>query len=186
MTLPLPPSLFRSFMFFIILNKQPQRRTEWAALNHKESTGGLGYQNIHQKRNYWSASSNFLCHLLLLPVSCWGGRRVFPSSKRALMVLVLVPILFALLVIGYGGIPPSFSRIKAYENSLEQHDWSKLKFSNEHKYLSFPDHVWGHGFNNVLQEMYVSIPWLIREENQPFKQSTHFIHRLRDESYIRL
>lgn len=140
-------------MFSIILKNKSQRRTGWT-LNHEESGLLLESnqdQNIYQKRNYRSASS--IC-LYLLPLSCWG-RRFFPSLKRTLTVIFLIPIVLGMLVIAYGGMPPSFSMIKAYENSLAQHDWSKLKPSLGHKYLSFPDHIWGHGFNNVLQEMYV-------------------------------
>jgi len=108
----------------------------------------------HQKWNYPSAYS----FLLLLPTSCCS-RRFLPSPKRALIILCLLPFVFAIMVVAYGGIPPSFSGIKTYEHSLVQHDWSvqpKSSGDYEEKYLSFPDHLWGHGFNNILQEMYVS------------------------------
>ncbi|KAF8801778.1 hypothetical protein BYT27DRAFT_7114216 [Phlegmacium glaucopus] len=63
-----------------------------------------------------------------------------------------------MLVLVYGGIPPSFRGIQAYENTLPQHNWSKgveskLSGAYDEKYLSFPDHMWGHGFNNILQEI---------------------------------
>ena len=88
----------------------------------------------------------------------------------------------------YGGIPPSYSAIRAAERALPQHhwDWDKWKSAKsservvshsvrggafpgsvndvilgqsadslkarEERYLRFPDHLWGHGLNNVLQE----------------------------------
>ena len=96
-------------------------------------------------RNTYSSAYSLL---LLLPTS---------SPKRALIISIPPTLrFFGIAVVAYGGIPPSFSRIKTYEHSLVQHDWSVQPNSSgdyEEKYISFPDHLWGHGFNNVLQEM---------------------------------
>jgi len=157
-------------------SQTPQRRTDGTmeASNHHEEyellldTGSNQRVRFHQKRNYPSVYS-FLP--LFLPTSC-RGRRFLPSPKRALGTLCLIPIVLCMLVIVYGGIPPSFRSIKAYEHSLPQHDWSKgigskLSGAYEERYLSFPDHIWGHGFNNILQDMYVGlvlhIEYLIRK-----------------------
>ncbi|KJA26687.1 hypothetical protein HYPSUDRAFT_63904 [Hypholoma sublateritium FD-334 SS-4] len=92
------------------------------------------------------------------------------------------------VILIYGGIPPSYSEIRAAERALPQHhwDWDKWKGAKsservaphlvrggtlpgsvngvgagqsaesltayDERYLRFPDHLWGHGLNNVLQE----------------------------------
>lgn len=130
-----------------------------------------------------------------IPTSCTClGRRCLPSLKRVVGVLCMTFIFLCVLVVVYGGIPPSFSGIKAYESSLPQHDWSKHYVGGggggvkEQKYLSFPDHIWGHGFNNVLQEMYVPFSFFseILDADFFFFQPSYFIPGLCYESYIRV
>lgn len=78
---------------------------------------------------------------------------VRPSFRRILAVLAVG---FALVVMGvlWSGIPPSFDMIRQYERSLPQHNISLPSPEGVNgMYIRFPDHLWGHGLNNVLQEM---------------------------------
>ena len=156
--------IIRTHLFFMFSFTKSQRRTDCEQLNEEyellleseSDSNDSEHIRSHQKWNYPSAYS----FLLLLPTSCCG-RRFLPSPKRALIILSILPFVFGIMVVAYGGIPPSFSSIKTYEHSLVQHDWSvqpKPSADYEEKYLSFPDHLWGHGFNNILQEVYVSFP----------------------------
>jgi len=100
--------------------------------------------------------------------------RVFPlpvSSKRVRAGLRLLPIivllsLFAVAI--YGGIPASYRDVRRKERALPQHRWEVAcpwgRMSMKRRcyegvpdkdgryFLRFPDHLWGHGFNNALQE----------------------------------
>lgn len=119
----------------------------------------LESNELGEKRDYSSASA---CSLSPF----WSIRPLLLSPKRVLFILCLVSIVLCILAIANGGIPPSYSRIKTYESLLAQHDWnSKSSGVHEQKYLSFPDHIWGHGFNNFLQEM--CVPRIINEKH-PF------------------
>ncbi|KAA1467001.1 hypothetical protein DENSPDRAFT_831947 [Dentipellis sp. KUC8613] len=74
-------------------------------------------------------------------------RRIFLSILGAF-------ILFVVSVLLWGGIPPSYSDIRAYEKALPQHNLSLPSPEGAHgQFLRFPDHLWGHGLNNVLQEI---------------------------------
>ncbi|KAG6841097.1 hypothetical protein C0991_001904 [Blastosporella zonata] len=67
-----------------------------------------------------------------------------------LVFVALIPI-FLLLGVLWSGIPPSFEDIREFERSLPQHYITQALV--EHRpYLRFPGHLWGHGFNNILQE----------------------------------
>lgn len=46
-------------------------------------------------------------------------------------------------------IPPSYQDIRRYERNLPQHS---VDIGERRRYLRFPDHIWGHGLNNILQE----------------------------------
>lgn len=102
----------------------------------------------------------------------------FLTLRRIFNVALCVPLVLVLVVLWFG-IPPSYQDIRAFERRLPQHKWpdtsgGKLSSQSgplngtekEGRYLRFPDHVWGHGFNNILQEAYV-----------PFRSSRHDILR---------
>lgn len=136
----------------------------------------------------------------------------FPTPRRpfrkhvvilwCICALILIPVLLLGVILIYGGIPPSYSEIRAAERALPQHhwDWDKWKgaksservashlvrggtfpgsvngiaagqsaeslIAYDERYLRFPDHLWGHGLNNVLQEAYV--PYNIHSYYQGF------------------
>lgn len=99
--------------------------------------------------------------------------------------LVAIPLILLSSVLWYGGTPPSYAPLRVKERALPQHrlwgSWTVGKDSDERlgevrspdwrsqqnrsvasleaeRYLRFPDHLWGHGLNNVLQEAYVQLP----------------------------
>jgi hypothetical protein len=74
------------------------------------------------------------------------------TVRRVLVSVALIPLL-VLIVILWHGIPPSFADVREFEKRLPQHNLS-LQFpeGEEGMYLRFPGHIWGHGFNNILQE----------------------------------
>ena len=73
---------------------------------------------------------------------------------RRILSAVLGILSFLVLGVLWSGIPPSYSDIREFERRLPQHDLA-LPFPEGDKgmYLRFPDHLWGHGLNNVLQEL---------------------------------
>ena len=74
------------------------------------------------------------------------------TLRRCLLFFVSV---FSLLSIGvlWSGIPPSYNNIREYEKKLPQHNKKLPSPEGENgMYLRFPEHLWGHGLNNVLQE----------------------------------
>jgi hypothetical protein len=74
------------------------------------------------------------------------------TVRRILYSVAVVPLLI-MIVILWHGIPPSFADVREFERRLPQHNLS-LPFpeGEEGMYLRFPGHLWGHGFNNILQE----------------------------------
>jgi hypothetical protein len=87
--------------------------------------------------------------------------RVF-TLRKTLVSVTLVPV-FLLLAIICQGIPPNYEDIRSFEHRLPQHSLS----GHQPQYLRFPGHLWGFGFNNVLQEACVLVivvrshKWLI-------------------------
>ncbi|PPQ81954.1 hypothetical protein CVT25_014683 [Psilocybe cyanescens] len=105
-------------------------------------------------------------------------RRLAVISLLALTVgLISTPVLLGVLVLMYGGMPPSYADARFRERMLPQHRWGRDGMQSagglvrgngyyynggrngttrgeegEERYLRFPDHLWGHGLNNVLQE----------------------------------
>ncbi|KAF5317693.1 hypothetical protein D9619_012536 [Psilocybe cf. subviscida] len=86
-----------------------------------------------------------------------------------LCILIWTPIILLTLVLAYGGVPPDYSVVREWERELPQHIWSRSEIQGApgrferrsdrettvddgRRYLRFPDHLWGHGLNNVLQE----------------------------------
>lgn len=75
------------------------------------------------------------------------------TLRRAVIFILSIPVLLALGIL-WSGIPPSFDNIREYERLLPQHNLSLPYPEGENgMYLRFPGHIWGHGLNNVLQEM---------------------------------
>lgn len=70
--------------------------------------------------------------------------------------------LFFLYVLWYGGLPPSYTRIRAQERALPQHHWNQKRpgkyVAEGPKFIRFPNHYWGRGLNNVLEEACVVSP----------------------------
>ncbi|TFK19551.1 hypothetical protein FA15DRAFT_674319 [Coprinopsis marcescibilis] len=95
-----------------------------------------------------------------------SGTRSGLSVRQFIWLLVLLvtgalPLLLG-AILWYGGIPRPYGDIKTYERGLGQHLWSmtpqSARFADEGSegYVRFPDHLWGHGLNNVLEEMLVT------------------------------
>ncbi|KAF9475376.1 hypothetical protein BDN70DRAFT_841049 [Pholiota conissans] len=121
-----------------------------------------------RRRNHSASSSSFTTYT--------PPKRLSVFLRRGLYATLLTPLFILVLVILYGGVPPSYSDVKRKEWALPQHHWvstiSRMmggtrgarsmrgveeEDSEAHEiYLRFPDHVWGHGLNNVLQEAILS------------------------------
>ena len=79
----------------------------------------------------------------------------FCTLRRLIYFVLSIPFLLALGVL-WSGIPPSYESIREYERRLPQHDLSLPSPEGpEGRYLRFGNGIWGHGLNNVLQEVYV-------------------------------
>lgn len=93
--------------------------------------------------------------------SCsWRGFMHLFSLRKVLVSVTLVPM-FLLLAIFCQGVPPSYNDIRTFERRLPQHS-SLAMPKNQHQpqYVRFPGHLWGYGFNNILQETFVlSLPF---------------------------
>lgn len=72
------------------------------------------------------------------------------TLRRLILLVGLVPV-FLLLGVLWSGIPPNYDDIREYERLLPQHNLTEATMGGA-MYLRFPGHLWGHGFNNVLQE----------------------------------
>ncbi|KAJ6622578.1 hypothetical protein B0H10DRAFT_2013356 [Mycena sp. CBHHK59/15] len=73
-------------------------------------------------------------------------------SLRRLCLLLAVILVLLVCGVLLSGIPPSYADIRAFEAALPQHNLSLAAQPDGPRYLRFPDHLWGHGLNNVLQE----------------------------------
>lgn len=74
------------------------------------------------------------------------------TLRRFLLGLAAIPVLLALGIL-WSGIPPDYADIREYERTLPQHNLSlPYPEGQDGLYLRFPDHLWGHGLNNILQE----------------------------------
>lgn len=122
--------------------------------------------------------------LILSRQFSWRSTRTLTYTIWCLYAFLFIVVLFLFAVILYGGVPPSYSAIRAAEYALPQHHWDSNRWNKsgwrerqvgnlarggtfrlidggtvseqptdaEELYLRFPDHLWGHGLNNVLQE----------------------------------
>lgn len=77
----------------------------------------------------------------------------FPCTLRRILVsLSIIPLILVTGIL-WSGVPPSYDDIREYERRLPQHSLSLAAPEGEEgAYLRFPDHLWGHGLNNILQE----------------------------------
>lgn len=72
------------------------------------------------------------------------------TVRRLIIFAISVPFLLIIAIVS-SGIPPSYQDIRIFEQKLPQHNLTQAQ--KEHRlYLRFPDHLWGHGLNNILQE----------------------------------
>ncbi|KAF9446910.1 hypothetical protein P691DRAFT_732347 [Macrolepiota fuliginosa MF-IS2] len=116
-----------------------------------ELVGSDSHQHRNSQPRYLSSA-----HIL---------RRVFTLRN----VLIAIPTALALLVTAIllnGGIPPLYADIRGYEKALPQHNVTFSQHSGV-RYLAFPHHIWGHGWNNVLQE-YLMLSYLAYITNRSF------------------
>lgn len=75
------------------------------------------------------------------------------TLRRILVFFGMIPF-FLVLGVLWSGIPPNFEDVRTFERLLPQHNLTRARVEHG-KYLRFPDHLWGHGLNNILQEAYV-------------------------------
>ncbi|OAX40787.1 hypothetical protein K503DRAFT_791176 [Rhizopogon vinicolor AM-OR11-026] len=74
------------------------------------------------------------------------------TLRKALFSVSLVPV-FLLLAIICQGVPPNYDDIRTFERRLPQHSSSVIsRGQHQPQYVRFPGHLWGYGFNNILQE----------------------------------
>ena len=74
------------------------------------------------------------------------------TFRRALFILGLVPILLVCGVL-WSGVPPTYSLYWQFERTLPQHNLSLPPPEGQNgSYVRFSNSLWGHGWNNVLQE----------------------------------
>ena len=95
--------------------------------------------------------------------------RMAPLLRRFTLrriVTLTFTVLFTLaLGVLSSGIPPSYSECYELERNLPQHNLQLLPPEGESaRFLRFPDHIWGHGLNNILQEVYVYVYVLLELE----------------------
>lgn len=70
--------------------------------------------------------------------------RCFCISATAVVIVFVCAVLVS-------GIPSLYGDVRRFEHILPQHSAVVARHSNV-KYISFPNHIWGHGWNNVLQQ----------------------------------
>ncbi|EGO04120.1 hypothetical protein SERLA73DRAFT_175890 [Serpula lacrymans var. lacrymans S7.3] len=89
------------------------------------------------------------------------------TIRRLLIAIALIPVVLVIAIL-WPGIPPSYDDIRLYERRLPQHDLSLSSQANPpNRYLRFPGHLWGHGFNNILQEI-ILMSYLASISNMSF------------------
>ena len=75
------------------------------------------------------------------------------SLRRVILGIASLPMLLVFLIL-WSGVPPDYHGIREYERALPQHNLSlPYPAGQDGLYLRFPDHLWGHGLNNILQEV---------------------------------
>ncbi|KAI5117565.1 hypothetical protein M0805_009643 [Coniferiporia weirii] len=77
----------------------------------------------------------------------------FLTLRRLIAFVFSVPVLLCMGIL-WSGVPPSYNSVREFEHRLPQHNLSlPLPEGENGMYLRFPEHLWGHGLNNVLQEI---------------------------------
>ncbi|KAF8886706.1 hypothetical protein CPB84DRAFT_1787382 [Gymnopilus junonius] len=112
------------------------------------------------------SSSHHPPHYFPFPRVAAGRKTRFRVYSLVLLAFLVVgPAFLLILLLLYGGIPPSYADARMRERQLSQHHWEKIIPENSmlaapgkvrepvERYVRFPDHLWGHGLNNVLQEV---------------------------------
>ncbi|KDQ50805.1 hypothetical protein JAAARDRAFT_41747 [Jaapia argillacea MUCL 33604] len=75
------------------------------------------------------------------------------TLRRLIFALVSMPMFLAVMVL-LSGVPPSYEDVRAFERRLPQHSPELgVREKNEGMYLRFGGQLWGHGLNNILQEI---------------------------------
>lgn len=76
---------------------------------------------------------------------------------KRLLKLAIAILLILVLVILSGGIPPSYQELRRYEKQVAQTASTTLGAVRGRKmrYLRYSTRIWGHGWNNFMQETYV-------------------------------
>ncbi|KAF7965020.1 hypothetical protein HWV62_1035 [Athelia sp. TMB] len=75
------------------------------------------------------------------------------SLRRIILGIASLPMVLVFLTL-WSGVPPDYRDIREYERALPQHNLSlPYPAGQDGLYLRFPDHLWGHGLNNILQEV---------------------------------
>ncbi|KAF5321801.1 hypothetical protein D9619_000051 [Psilocybe cf. subviscida] len=119
-----------------------------------------------------------LRHLASVPTWHLKRRRLFLHSLLVLFLLIPMTVIGA--VLAYGGLPPDYSSVREHERELSdhgrkitsQHSWkfaSSKEATDDRRYLRFPDHAWGLGLNNVLQEA----GWITGERGYQHEPEEH-------------
>ncbi|KAF9035542.1 hypothetical protein BJ165DRAFT_1509905 [Panaeolus papilionaceus] len=120
--------------------------------------------NLKPKSKLWSAyhpQPTFISsHTYPRPLS--SPRRILSTLLWALLA---APVVLLVCVLLYGGVPPGYGDVRRAERAwIDFHagagrlggagGGAGVEGEEEGRgYLRFKDHIWGHGFNNVLQEV---------------------------------
>lgn len=142
---------------------------------HNDEQGPRSSDPNSRHRRSVSRTPSFLGKLLQYtplhnpPHSRKSARR---RAAQCCSILIAVPVaLLVSAVLCWGGIPRSYASIRRLERNLPQHRWHQVKVDSSGElvqrqghgkfdwaadagegYLRFPNHLWGHGFNNILEE----------------------------------
>jgi hypothetical protein len=108
------------------------------------------------------------CRVFPLPKSSRLLRAALRSIRSLPAILLSTLLSLLIVVVIYGGIPATYRDVRMRERALPQHrweiacPWGRMSMKrgcyegaadeDGRYFLRFPDHVWGHGLNNVLQE----------------------------------
>lgn len=154
---------------------------------HAPSTSG--------RRGRRSPEPSKWVQLLQKSFSWWSsgsGPRTSAHRRAFQCCLLLITVPLLLLVCGilwWGGVPRSYRDIRRIERELPQHRWKDVqvdssgeliekgsgkRFDIEQEagegYLRFPNYLWGHGFNNILEERCVALSMFAIPTRSPARQ----------------
>ncbi|THH03544.1 hypothetical protein EW145_g6178 [Phellinidium pouzarii] len=123
---------------------QPRSTNHYELLGADEELPTRRASPTSRRRSFsprWLRTGFFACFHLL-------------TFRRVLIFILSIPVLLCMGVL-WSGIPPNYESIREFERHLPQHhNVSLTSVEGEHAmYLRFPEHLWGHGLNNILQEI---------------------------------